>query len=274
MPIVREKQANLAKASEMICQVAQKIESRPLLVCLPEFFNTLYVTEYFRMNAETIPNGETSICLSNLSKELKIFICGGSIPELDPDDQTILYNTCTFWSPEGNLLGTYRKLHMGDGDSRDCSSVKESGIFTGGSNLTTVAIGRAKVGIGICYDVHFEEMWRIYRNLGCNLLLIPAAWPISTGSLFAEVCQRARAVDTQSFVAMISPARDVKSEYVTWGHSAVVDPNGIVISCARAGEEAIVVPIDLTVCDNSRTKRRTFEERRTDIYETILKKKQ
>ncbi|GAB0094009.1 hypothetical protein DMENIID0001_092100 [Sergentomyia squamirostris] len=239
MPVKQDKQVNLTKAVGMIRKATEKVTFRPLIVCLPEFFNTPYKLEDLRKNAETIPSGETCRCLSSLAKELGIYIFGGSIPELDA---TQMYNTCTVWSPDGDLIGKYRKLHMSNE-----GGLKESEVFGPGQCLTTVTIGRAQIGIGICYDIHFEELWRLYRNLNCNLMIIPAAWPIGTGSRYAEVLQRARAVDTQSFVAMISPARDCESEYVTWGFSALIDPNGLALCKATHEEEVVTAAIGMSI---------------------------
>lgn len=98
---------NVTHACNCIRKTVEK--DKPKLVALPECFNSPYGTKYFNEYAENIPNGQTSTILSNLAKELKIFLVGGTIPERDTASNK-LYNTCTVWSPSGDLIAKYRKV--------------------------------------------------------------------------------------------------------------------------------------------------------------------
>ena len=143
---------------------------------------------------------------------------GGTIPERSLEDNK-LYNTCTVWSPEGSLLATYRKIHLFDIDIPGGITFKESDVLSAGNSLAVFTIGGRKVGIGICYDMRFSELSRLYRNLGCDLLIYPGAFNMKTGPLHWELLARARATDNQVYVSTISPARDKSAGYVAWGHS-------------------------------------------------------
>jgi omega-amidase len=104
-------------------------------------------------------------------------------------------------------------------------------------------LGFAKIGLGICYDIRFPELAMIAARQGCNVLVYPGAFNLTTGPLHWELLQRSRAVDNQVFVSMCSPARDLTAGYHAWGHSMVVDPMARVLSEAGEGEEIIYAEI-------------------------------
>jgi omega-amidase len=120
---------------------------------------------------------------------------------------------------------------------------KESEVLTGGNKFTVFEINKCRIGVGICYDMRFDELSRIYRNKGCDMLVYPGAFNMKTGPLHWELLARARANDNQLFVASVSPARDVNADYVAWGHSLVVDPWGKVLQSASETETTIVQDI-------------------------------
>ncbi|XP_052866611.1 omega-amidase NIT2-like [Anopheles cruzii] len=237
------------------------------VVALPECFNSPYGTQHFPEYAEEIPTGETSRSLAAIAKELGIYLIGGTIPERCSVNSK-LYNTCTIWSPEGTLMATYRKIHLFDINIPGGIQFRESDVLTGGAKLASVAIDGAKIGIGICYDIRFDELARLYRNQGCDMLIYPGAFNMKTGPLHWELLARARANDTQSYVATISPARDASAGYIAWGHSMVVDPWARIVSEATDGEEMVVADINLKIVDEVRSQIPIFSQRRTDLYKT------
>lgn len=111
-------------------------------------------------------------------------------------------------------------MHLFDIDVKGGICFKESDVLAAGSALSILEIDNFKIGIGICYDIRFDELARIYRNKGCHMLLYPAAFNMTTGPLHWELLQRARANDLQLYVATISPARDVTAGYIAWGEDA------------------------------------------------------
>jgi len=153
-------------------------------------------TDYFNENSEPIPSGPSSQALARFAKENGVYIIGGSIPELGEDNVSI-YNTCTVWSPMGELLARHRKVHLFDIDIPGKITFQESKTLTPGSQLTTVKTPYCKIGIGICYDLRFAEMAALYREQGCELLVYPGAFNMTTGPAHWQILQQARAVDNQ-----------------------------------------------------------------------------
>lgn len=136
-------------------------------------------------------------------------------------------------------------MHLFDIDIPHEITFKESDSLTAGNELAIVDIGDFKIGIGICYDIRFEELAKVYRKKGCNMLIYPGAFNMKTGPLHWELLARSRANDNQLYTAVISPARDVNASYVAWGHSCVVDPWGKVMYSCEADEEVFVVDLGM-----------------------------
>ncbi|XP_062537062.1 omega-amidase NIT2-like [Armigeres subalbatus] len=263
------KAENVANAVSRIRSVVKDNGAR--VVALPECFNSPYGTQHFAEYAEEVPDGETSRSLSAVAKELGIYLIGGTIPERNKTENKI-YNTCTVWSPEGNLMATYRKIHLFDINIPGGITFRESDVLTGGRELAIVPIDGVKIGIGICYDIRFDELARLYRNQGCDMLIYPGAFNMKTGPLHWELLARARANDTQSYIATISPARDAGAGYIAWGHSMVVDPWAKIVASAKEGEETVLADLDFEKVDQVRAQIPIFQQRRTDLYNTTQQK--
>lgn len=258
----KNRSENLDNARKLIDQ-ATNLGAR--LISLPECFNSPYGTKFFNEYAESVPNGPTSEMLSKAAKENQIYLVGGTFPEIENNK---FYNTCTVWGPEGNLLAKYRKMHLFDIDIPGGITFKESDVLSPGDELAMFEIDRVKVGLGICYDLRFEELAKLYRLKGAEILIYPAAFNLTTGPLHFELLQRARAIDNQVFVLGISPARGDQG-YIAYGHSQITSPWGKVIGQAKEGEQIIQVDLDLNECDQVRQQIPIYSQRRTDIYNTV-----
>lgn len=129
-----------------------------------------------------------------------------------------------------------------------------------------------RVGLGICYDMRFAELAQIYAQRGCQLLVYPGAFNLTTGPAHWELLQRGRAVDNQVYVATASPARDENASYVAWGHSSVVNPWGEVLAKAGTEETIVYSDIDLKKMAEIRQQIPIFSQKRSDLYEVAAKK--
>lgn len=260
------KSENLNRASELIKQAAQQGAQ---VVALPECFNSPYGTRFFPEYAEKIP-GQSTQMLSEVAKECGIYLIGGSIPE---EDSGKLYNTCTVFGPDGALLIKHRKIHLFDIDVPGKIRFQESETLSPGDSLSVIDTPFCKIGVGICYDIRFAELAQLYTKKGCQLLVYPGAFNMTTGPAHWELLQRARALDNQVYVATASPARDDKASYVAWGHSTVVSPWGEVIVKAGADETIITADIDLQYLAEIRQQIPIHTQRRHDLYSVEEMKK-
>ncbi|XP_069694510.1 omega-amidase NIT2 [Periplaneta americana] len=263
LAVGEDKSENVKRALSFIKKAKENGSS---LVALPECFNSPYGTKFFPKYAEAVPSGETSLALSAAAKEHNVYLVAGSIPE---EDNKKFYNTCTIWNPSGNLITKHRKVHLFDIDIPGGIRFKESETLSAGNSFTTFNTDVCKVGVGICYDIRFPEMAQIYRKEGCDVLLYPGAFNMTTGPLHWELLQRARAVDNQLFVACIAPAQVKNSDYVSYGHSQVVDPWGKVIAKTEFDEGIVYADIDLQVMENVRQQIPVYSQRRSDLYDIV-----
>uniref|UniRef100_A0A3P9PWP3 omega-amidase n=1 Tax=Poecilia reticulata TaxID=8081 RepID=A0A3P9PWP3_POERE len=212
LQVSSDKANNLSKVRRLVKEAAGQGSK---VVLLPECFNSPYGTSFFSKYAEKIP-GESTQMLSEVAKENKLHLVGGSIPE---EDSGKLYNTCAVFGPEGELILKHRKIHLFDIDVPGKIRFQESETLSPGNSLSTFDTPFCRVGVGICYDMRFAELAQLYNRKGCQLLVYPGAFNMMTGPAHWELLQRARALDNQMYVATASPARDEAASYVAWGHN-------------------------------------------------------
>ncbi|KZT28635.1 carbon-nitrogen hydrolase [Neolentinus lepideus HHB14362 ss-1] len=280
--VTSDKKSNLAHAREMIGKAASgEGAKKPDLIVLPECFNSPYGHVHFPVYAETIgytpgqaydvekSESDSVKVLSEAAKEAGVWLIGGSIPERDAADSHKLYNTCTVYSPKGDLVALHRKVHLFDIDIPGKITFKESETLTGGTTINMFDTPFARIGLGICYDIRFPELAMTAARRGCHAIIYPSAFNLTTGPLHWELLQRARAVDNQIFVSMCSPARDMSAGYHAWGHTMVVDPMATVLAEAGHEEEIIYVDIDPAVFHSARAGIPVTTQRRFDVYPDV-----
>ncbi|XP_026431119.1 omega-amidase, chloroplastic-like [Papaver somniferum] len=259
-----DKNTNIDRARTMIKDAA-KIGAK--LIVLPEMWNCSYANENFPIYAEDFDNRELSpsfMMLSEVACSEGVTVVGGSITERCGDQ---LYNTCCVFGSTGDLIAKHRKIHLFDLTGDVC--FKESETFAAGNRPTIVDTDVGRIGIGICHDLRFPELAMLYRERGADLICYPGAFNMSTGNLFWELVQRARAVDNQLFVATCSPARDSSGSYMIWGHSTLVGPFGEVIATSEHEETTIIAEIDYSVCQLRRENLPLEKQKRGDIYQFV-----
>ncbi|VDD81914.1 unnamed protein product [Mesocestoides corti] len=253
MKVGSHKQTNHKTAVGLIEEAIK--EHGAELVILPECFNSPYGTQYFPEYAEKIPEGRTCELMGATAKRHGIWLIAGSIPEKAADGK--LYNTSVTFNPQGEIVGTYRKLHLFDINIPGKITFKESETLSPGSNflafqVTNKAGDPFTVGIGICYDVRFSELALVYsRQMNADLIVYPGAFNTTTGPLHWELLARGRALDNQCYVAMCSPAQDLGASYVSHAESLVVSPWAAVL--ANAGKNVSLLCDWLSPMSNSRS---------------------
>lgn len=260
MEVSDDKRQNWATAKKLSNKVRQQGAE---LIVLPEMFNSPYEAECFSEYAEPIP-GPTTDFLSNLARDLKVYLVGGSIPERSQDT---IYNTAPIYNPQGELIARHRKIHLFNVNIPGQVVFQESEYLSGGDEPTVVSTTYGSVGVAICYDLRFPELIRTMSLEGAKLVVFPAAFNTTTGPAHWKVLLRSRAIDNQIFIAACSPARNPDSSYRAYGHSMVVQPWGEVIEEAGATEETIVVRLDLDEIGQVREQLPLYDSRRPDKYQ-------
>ncbi|MDQ3737347.1 MAG: carbon-nitrogen hydrolase family protein, partial [Actinomycetota bacterium] len=199
-----DKQENFEAAERLIrCAVSAGAQ----LVALPELWSCHGLEKVYRENAEPIP-GPTTEFLGALARELGAWLLGGSILEGEPGAQR-LFNTSTFFDPSGELVAVYRKIHLFDVKAPDREYL-ESSTIASGREIVTAKAGIATLGLSVCYDLRFPELFRLLALKGAEILAVPAAFTLQTGKDHWELLLRARAVENQAYV--VAPAQ--------WGRKA------------------------------------------------------
>lgn len=256
-----DKMANLAAAEGYIRDAAAR---GARLVVLPESMN--YIGRDMAQEAEAIPGGPTFQRLSGLARELDLWLEAGSIYESNPEDPARPFNTTFLICPDGTLAAKYAKLHPFDVVLPNGVTSRESDRVCPGKKLTVVETDLGKVGLGICYDIRFGEMFRIMALEGAKLFAVPANFTVNTGKDHWEVLLRARAIENECYV--IAPNQmGKKPRFIAYGNSLMVDPWGTVIARASDKPGVITAEIDLDYVTKVRQSTFTLDNRRPDVYQ-------
>ena len=237
MEVTRDKENNLERAAKMVETAAQQGAE---LIVLPEMFQCPYENQAFPEYAEP-ENGKSVRFLAELSRKYQCILVGGSIPE---QEKGHYYNTC-FVFEHGNYLGKHQKYHLFDVNIPGKISFQESSILSSGEHFSVFSTSIGKIGVGICFDLRFPEQWIQMALDGAKLLICPAAFNPVTGPKHWDLLLRARAIDSQCFVAACSPAYHPTASYHAYGHSCVVSPWGEILQQLGNQQEILFVEIDL-----------------------------
>ena len=259
MQTSENKEMNINKAKEGIEEVVKKGAE---IVILPEIFNSPYDTKKFREYSEE-KNGKTWSFLSSIAKKNKIYLIGGSIPEKENDK---VYNSSFIFDSEGNQISRHRKMHLFDIDVKGGQSFKESESLTPGNSICVFNTPYCKIGICICFDMRFPELSRLMVLKGAQIIIVPAAFNMTTGPPHWESMFKQRAIDNQCFTIGVAPARNEKASYISYANSIVVNPWGNIIYRANEKESFDVFDIDLSEINSIRKQLPLLSARRSDIY--------
>ena len=259
MKTCEDKEANLSKAKLGLEECVKKGAE---IVILPEIFNSPYDSKKFREYSEE-KNGKTWTFLSNLSKENNIILIGGSIPEIENDK---IYNTSFIFDTKGNQIARHRKMHLFDIDVKGGQSFKESESLTAGDSICVFDTPFCKIGVCICFDMRFPELSRLMVLQGARIIIVPAAFNMTTGPPHWESMFKQRAIDNQCFTIGVAPARNLESNYISYANSIIVNPWGNIIYKADEKEHFDVIEIDLSEVENIRKQLLLISARRCDIY--------
>ncbi len=263
MEVVDKKDINLDNAVSMINEAAKGGAG---IVVLPEMFNTPYDTGKFAAYSEPSHNSRSLQVVSEAARTSDVYLIAGSIPE---SCNGKIYNSSFIFDRTGKIIDTHRKIHLFDIDIPDSITFNESDIITAGNKITVVETEYCKIGVAICYDIRFPELFRLMGLAGAELIVVPGAFNMTTGPAHWETLIRARAIDNQVYVAAASPSTNKNLPYVAYGHSTIVDPWGNIMAMAGGSEKIIFADIDLGYINKVRKELPVLKNRRNDIYNLL-----
>jgi len=231
-----DKKRNLTQVAELIAQAAAGGSN---LVALPELFSWSGPQSQELDQAEAIP-GPTSRRLSELAGEHGVYLVGGSILERPSADATKCYNTSLLFGPDGSLATTYRKMHLFDIEIGATVRARESTTRGHGSEPVCVNTQIANIGLAICYDLRFPELFRALADRHAEVVVMPSAFTAPTGAAHWSVLVRARAIENQCFVVAPNQYGPTAHGFDSYGHSLIVDPWGTVLAEAGPGGPVVI----------------------------------
>lgn len=194
----------------------------------------------------------------------------GGVHELSNNKEKI-YNTHILLDNKGNLVSTYRKVHLFDMDNKDTGIrlMESDYVIKGNEIVSPVSTPVGNLGLSICYDMRFAEQSLLLRNKGAQILSFPSAFTYQTGAAHWEVILRARAIETQCYVIAAAQTGSHNKKRTSWGHSMIIDPWGtVLVQCAEKIGVA-VAEIDLDLLAKIRKNMPCDQHRRTDLYPFI-----
>lgn len=253
---------NLNNAVELIREAAKR---GARLIAMPETVN--YIGPECERFAEFIPRGHTFQVFAEQAKKYQVWLHCGSIYEKNEDaNDRRPYNTTMLINPRGELAAKYRKIHPFDVSIAEGPFVRESDVNCPGDKIVTVDTAEVgHLGLSVCYDMRFCELFRMMALRGAQILIIPANFTVNTGKDHWEVLLRARAIENGCYV--IAPGQiGVKPGYQAYGKTMIIDPWGNVTAMASDKTTVITAEIDLEYLRSVRSQVFTLENRRDDVY--------
>lgn len=244
--------ANLATCRELTARAAA---DGAKLVVLPECWAFLGRGEGDKLPiAESLEgDGPMMTTLRDLATKHGIWLVGGGTQERIPGDPKRAFNTAVVIDPRGALAARYRKIHLFDVDIPGGATLRESDATAAGDELAVVPIEGASVGLSICYDVRFPELYRaLVKDRGADVLLVPAAFTAHTGAAHWHLLLRARAVEDQAWVVAAAQWGKHNEKRESYGHSLVADPWGVVVGEQAEGDGVVVHTLDSATVEKRR----------------------
>ena len=263
--------SNLAAAEKLIAQAATQGAE---LVLLPEVFATLEglspLAEVAELDCALTSESPRPIqtFLSRCAKTYGLIIVGGTLPLVSrPDGSQItdgrVRASCLVFGANGERLARYDKIHLFDVKVNDeQSQYSESQSYEAGEALCCVQAGALNLGLSVCYDLRFPELFTELRRRGADLITVPSAFTAVTGAAHWEPLLRARAIENQCFIIAAGQGGRHSETRETWGHSMIISPWGEILACHETGEGIAIADIDLSSLPTLRQAMPIAEHRR------------
>jgi predicted amidohydrolase len=233
------------------------------LVVLPEKWTLLGDSDTLLAGAEAL-EGESVGAAREWARELGIHLVAGSIAERVGEGEKT-FNTSVAIAPDGEVVATYRKIHMFDVDVGG-TAYRESDAERPGEDIVVADAGEAKLGLTICYDLRFPELYRILAVLGATVITGPSAFTEVTGRDHWHVLLRARAIENQAFVVAANQVGNALPHYSSYGHSLIAGPWGDVLAERAEGEGFAAADLNFAELERIRAELPSLAHRRPEAY--------
>jgi predicted amidohydrolase len=257
MTSTADRARNMASALRLVNQAAD-LGAR--LVALPENFAFMGREEERISQAETL-EGPTLSALRQVARDRRIWIVGGSIAEkVDRPGHTA--NTSALLSDDGSIAAAYRKIHLFDVNIPDGARYAESETVVPGTEVVVAETPLGRLGLTVCYDLRFPELYRRLSEKGAEVVFIPAAFTLYTGKDHWEVLVRARAIENLSWVVAPAQVGRHSANRITFGNAMIVDTWGTVLARCPDGEGVCVAPFDRERLERARRELPALQHRR------------
>ncbi|MGL5815544.1 MAG: carbon-nitrogen hydrolase family protein [Aeromonas sp.] len=235
--------------ARIAAELAALPPERPLLALLPENFALFGERQGYLDGAEPLGNGPIQRQLADWAKTHGIWLVAGAMPTTIAGSEHIHTSSLVF-APDGECKGHYHKIHLFDVDVADNHGrYRESETFSPGREPALVDSPFGPLGLSICYDLRFPELYRRLTLAGARVLLVPAAFTAVTGEAHWEPLLRARAIENQCYVVAANQGGTHETGRQTWGHSMVIDPWGRVLACQPSGCATVLARMDAGLID-------------------------
>ena len=249
---------NLEAAARLIAQAARDGAE---LAALPEYFCLMGRRDADKLHVAEAPGvGPIQTFLAAQAKAHGLWLIGGTLP-LRTDANDRVRNACCVYAPDGSLAARYDKMHLFRYDNGR-ESYDEARVLEAGDAAVAMQAGPLRIGLSICYDLRFPELYRRLCVPPCDLLSVPAAFTYTTGREHWELLLRARAVENQCYVIAAAQGGTHENGRRTWGHSMVVGPWGEVLAVRPEGEGVVLADLDLKRLLDVRQQLPALEHRR------------
>jgi predicted amidohydrolase len=255
-----DKARNLAAAEGLVRAAATDGAE---LVALPEKWNLLASGEEMAAGAEALDAPSLNAARS-WARELGIHLLAGSIAERVGDGEKV-FNTSVLIGPDGSDLAVYRKIHMFDVEAGGVE-YRESDHEQAGGEIVSAPLDGLELGLTVCYDLRFPELYRILAVRGARLIAVPSAFTAATGRDHWQVLLRARAIENQVFVIAPDQVGEAPPHYSSYGRSTIVDPWGVVLATAPDEECFVAAELDLAAQGQIRERLPSLANRRPQAY--------
>jgi len=249
---------NLQRAERLVAEAAA---AGARLVALPEYFCFMGRADRDKLEiAEEPGRGPIQEALGAAARIHRVWVVGGTLPLKSGDPDRVL-NANGVWSPDGLLAARYDKIHLFRYDNGR-ERYDEGRVLRAGEVPVALDVDGWRVGLSVCYDLRFPELYRALMDPPCDLLCVPSAFTYTTGRAHWELLLRARAIENQCYV--IAPAQGGTHENGrrTWGHSLVVDPWGEMLGVRAEGEGVVLAELSRERIDDVRRQLPALEHRR------------